>query len=88
MSVLIYAALEYIDFIDAKKKALQNEFYKSQAISMQERVTSLILAKQKSTVAMALSLANDDRLRKDMAKNEISSITFEHIRNIKIYGYM
>lgn len=79
MSVLIYAALEYIDFIDAKKKALQNEFYKSQAISMQERVTSLILAKQKSTVAMALSLANDDRLRKDMAKNEISSQYYKRL---------
>ena len=72
---------ERILIIDDEKNALQQEYYKSQAIDMQARVAEMILTKQKATVAMALSLANDENLLGDMLSNNISD---HYYKNLKI----
>jgi len=70
--IIIYSSLSYINLIENKKNALQKQDYKSQAIDMDSRVAEMILSKQKATIAMALSLANNDHLRKDILNNNIS----------------
>ncbi len=48
---------------------------------MKKRVENLILAKQKSTVAMALSLANDKKLSQNMLNNKIEKKYYEKLIN-------
>ncbi len=46
---------------------------------MQTRVAEMILTKQKSTVAMALSLANDENLRKNIINNNLSEKYYKNL---------
>lgn len=54
-----------------KRETLKKENYKAQAAGMQKRVATMILAKQKSTVAMALALTNDEDLLNHIYNNKI-----------------
>ncbi len=76
---LILAGWKYIDIIQNEKEELQRINYQRQALDMQKRVASLIVAKQKSTVAMALSLANNEALLSDVLNDEISSEYYQEL---------
>jgi len=62
---------KYVDFIKEEKTALQELSYSSQAEDMRKRVEGMILAKQKATVAMALSLVNDSDFTEKIYNNKI-----------------
>ena len=66
ISALIYSSWVYVDFIHAQRTVLEKLRYKSEALAMRERVAGMILTKQKATVAMALSLADDKNLKDDI----------------------
>ena len=68
---MVYSAWTYIDLVQAKKESLAKLNYEAQALGMQKRVSSLILAKQKATAAMALSLSNDQHLAQNILDNKI-----------------
>jgi len=76
---LLYSLLSYVDVVENKRNILEQENYKSQAISMQTRVAEMILTKQKSTIAMALSLANNDSLLKDILSADISTQYYKNL---------
>ena len=68
---LIFSVWSYVNFIKDERAAIEKLSYVSQAESMKKRVAGLILAKQKATVAMALSLANDKELSQNIFNNTI-----------------
>jgi len=68
---LLYSSWHYIDFVKSKRDSLAVLKHEAQAVAMQERVKSMILQKQKSTIAMALSLATDQHLAEDILNNKI-----------------
>ena len=72
---MIYAANQYLNFLNLEKAAIENANYTFQAKEMQRSVSEMIASKQKSTIAMALSLTNDDRLLDDI-KNKKISVTY------------
>lgn len=60
--LLLGISVRYVEFLKSSKDSLIASKNKLQAKSMQESVSSMILLKQKSTVAMALSIANNKEL--------------------------
>ncbi|WP_241761458.1 sensor domain-containing diguanylate cyclase [Sulfurimonas gotlandica] len=69
--LLLYTSWQYIDFLKSKRDALAASKHKIQALSMHEKVSSMILQKQKSTVAMALSIASDRYLAENIKNRHI-----------------
>ncbi|MEA2099343.1 MAG: diguanylate cyclase [Campylobacterota bacterium] len=82
--VLVLFSKIYIDFIYHKKNELQELSYKKQILDSKKRVADMIFAKQKATVAMALSLSNDKELLKNLENNNISKNYYTNlIENFK-----
>ena len=79
--VFSYALFKYLLYIEHEKEKLKNLNYQSQAVLMQKRVHEMIIAKQKSTVAIALSLANDIHLSKNIQKKQISKEYYAKLIN-------
>ena len=77
--IFIFIGWFYLEFIIKEKNKLRDENYKSEALLMQKKADSLILAKQKSTVAIALSIANDKNLSNDLLENNISQNSYEDL---------
>lgn len=69
--ILLYASWQYIDFLKSKRDVLAASKHKAQAVSMREKVAGMILQKQKATVAMALSLADDKHLALNIKNKNI-----------------
>ena len=77
MLILILVSWFYLDFFNSKKDSLTISKHKAEALNMREQVASLILLKQKATVAMALSLANDKSLALKVKNKEIEQDYYE-----------
>jgi len=71
--VVFYVIWSYIGFIQKEKETLQKQNYQAQCLDMKKRLEAMILAKQKSTVAMALILVNDKELVKNLSEKNIPS---------------
>ena len=69
----------YFDFLMKERDKLREENYRSEAFFMQKKADSLILAKQKSTVAIALGIANDKNLVNDILQKEIPKNYYEDL---------
>ncbi|QOY53508.1 diguanylate cyclase [Candidatus Sulfurimonas baltica] len=69
--LLILITFAYNASLEEKKSNLQNSKYKLLANEMQEEVAAMILSKQKATLAMAMSLANDEKLVQDIFNKNI-----------------
>ncbi|MDA3908760.1 MAG: diguanylate cyclase [Sulfurimonas sp.] len=69
--LLIYTSWQYIDFLKSKRDSLVVSKHTVQALSMHKQVSSMILQKQKATVAMALSIACDRYLVENIKNNHI-----------------
>ncbi|NOR56891.1 MAG: diguanylate cyclase [Sulfurimonas sp.] len=69
--LLLYTSWQYIDFLQSKRDALAASKHRVQALSMHEKVSSMILQKQKATVAMALSIASDRYLAENIKNKTI-----------------
>jgi len=68
-----------MDFLNSKKNSLAISKHKAEVLSMREQVSSLILLKQKATVAMALSLANDKNLALKVKNKEIEQDYYKQL---------
>jgi len=69
--VLVYVSFRYIDYIHKQRSEHQNSTYKREVEAMKKRVSSMILTKQKATISIGLSLANDKSLIKHVASGKI-----------------
>ena len=79
--VLIYGSWYYIDFLKSKRDALALSKHEIQALSMREKLSSMILQKQKSTVAMALSIARDEHLAQNILNKDIKEDYYKELIN-------
>jgi len=71
ISLVLFFSFLYFDFLKGQSDKLKNTNYQLQASLMQEEVSAMILQKQKSTVAIALSIANDEKLAFYLSKEKI-----------------
>ena len=69
---IITAIFIYAGYIRSNVTDMRNNTYKIEAESMQKKVSLMILQKQKSTMAIALSLANDKRLVSTLEHRDIA----------------
>lgn len=84
--LFVYLAWTYIGFIDDEKRLKETVVYKQEAALMQKNLSRLILSKQKSTMAMALTIVNDKELAKSILTNNIDQNYFKNlIENYKVY---
>ena len=79
--LVIYAIWGYIGFVQDKKEYLEKQNYTLQCTNMKKRLSAMILAKQKATVAMALILVNDKDLAKDILHKSIKKKYYAHLIN-------
>jgi diguanylate cyclase (GGDEF)-like protein len=77
--VLAYTSFLYIDFLKSKRDVLALSKHKTQALSMQRKASSMILLKQKSTVAMALSIASDRHLIEEIKNKNINEAHYKNL---------
>ena len=76
----------YISFIDNEKELKESEIYHQEVSLMQKNLSNLIVTKQKSTMAMALSIVNDKDLTKNVLESKIDEEYFQElIRKYKEY---
>jgi len=69
--LFLYASWQYIDFLKSKRDDLAASKHRAQASYMQEKVASMILQKQKATVAMLLSITSDKYLSQNVKNKTI-----------------
>ena len=69
--LLLYTSWQYIDFLKSKRDSLAASKHQMQALFMHKKVNSMILQKQKSTIAMALSIASDRHLAQNIKNKTI-----------------
>jgi len=82
--ILIYISWMYIDILKYNKDELENSIHMQTAKLMHQKVDSEILKKQKSTIAFAISIANDESLTKKSFSGDISETYYKKlIRNYK-----
>lgn len=67
----MYLIFGYIDFLQNKREDIANIGYKEKANSMDTQLASMLLQKQKSTVALAISLGFDERLVEEIVQQDI-----------------
>ncbi len=79
MLFVLYGAFLYVDFLKTQKDKITFSNYKNQAKNLQDRVSNMILSKQKSTVAMALSIADNKKLEEDIKNNAITKDYYTHL---------
>lgn len=77
--VVVLMVWKYVEYIQIEREQLQQINYQKQAIDMQRNVESLIELKQKSTVAMALSLTNDKELLMNVFNGGIPERYYENL---------
>ncbi|EQB39590.1 hypothetical protein M947_06245 [Sulfurimonas hongkongensis] len=68
-----------MDFLNFKKDSLTMSKHQAESSFMREQVGSLILLKQKATVAMALSLANDKNLALKVKNKKIEQDYYKQL---------
>ena len=78
VTLFLITVIWYIHFIENKRENLQNDKYKVIVKKMQEELAANILAKQKATLAMAISLADydlvEDLVNKRVDKDHYSDL--------------
>jgi len=73
-----------MDMLKSNKTALEQSIYKETAFSMHKRIQSMILDKQKSAVAIALSIANSGSLIQNIENRTILKENYDAlIKNFK-----
>jgi len=81
LGLLISFALYYVDHVNKKRQEYQTNIYKTEAEAMKKRVASIILSKQKATISIGLSLANDATLEKYILAGTIPDTYYENVIN-------
>jgi len=69
----------YIKLLQNQKSALENSNYKKESLLLQNRLSSMIVQKQKSTLAIALLIADNDRLVKSIINRRFSDIYYKNL---------
>ncbi len=69
--IIISSIFVYASYVKSATQSMRESIYKLQVESMQEDLNRMIVQKQKSTLAIALSLANDKSLIKTIEQNNI-----------------
>ena len=77
--VLIYAGFSYVEFLNSEKMSLQKKNYTLESDGMRKRVSAMIHSKQSATLAMALSLARDEKLIPNIQNNQISKNYYKNL---------
>ena len=78
-SLLSIISFEYIDFIKHKKDSFEKHVYDDNAEYMRNTLAQMIEVKQKSTAAIALSLANDKQFIQNVADKKIDTLEFQKL---------
>jgi len=78
---LVFIGWRYIEFIKDERETLEKKSYLSQDSNMKKRVSAMILAKQKATLGMALSLVNDKELIEHITHNKIPNKYYKNLVN-------
>ncbi|MCD6258104.1 MAG: diguanylate cyclase [Helicobacteraceae bacterium] len=78
-SILTFVSLQYIDFLKHKKDDFEKQAYTVNAEYMQKTLAQMIEVKQKSTAAIALSLANDKQFVKNVAEKKMCALEFQEL---------
>ena len=71
-SLLFFISWKYVDVLSFNRTSIERAIHEKAAKQMHSKVESMIVNKQKSTVAIALSIANDENLIENIQKNHIS----------------
>jgi len=79
ISLLLVFSFIYFDFLKIQSDKLKNGNYKLEASLMEAEVTAMILQKQKATVAIALSIANDKSLSKTLVNHKIPKNYYKNL---------
>lgn len=58
---------------------LQTQNYAQEALQMQKRLDALIVAKQKATLAIALSIANNSDIKEQIKQNKIPKLFYQNL---------
>ena len=76
---LVVGISVYAVFLQSIKGNLQQREQKAYALEIQKKVSELIFLKQKATVAIALSVANDNHLAQKVAENDITAGYYKNL---------
>ena len=77
--VLLLTTWFYVGFSINERKKLKNDGYRAEAVFMQKKADALIAAKQKSTLSVALSIANDKNLLDDILHKSIDKDYYQDL---------
>lgn len=77
--IFLYFALQYLDFLKLQRERLESEAYLKTSIDMKKNLEQMILVKQKSTTAIAFSIANDQEFIRNVAFRNENNFSFSQL---------
>ena len=79
IAILLYIPVVYFNYLQDKRASLEKVMYDKEAQTIKKSLELLILAKKKSTLAIAISLANDKTLIQEIKNRKINQKKYQHI---------
>lgn len=76
---MVYIPVQYFEYLQDKKASLQTSLYDKEVQTIKNSLDLLILAKKKSTLAIAISLANDKTLIEELKTKDIDGKKYHAI---------
>ena len=77
--VAFYAGLKYIDFLNFQSEKITNSNYKTRVLNLKNQLSEMILSKQKSTIAIAISLSTNKQLANEIKANNIKKYNYNNL---------
>ena len=77
--VLVKSVNFYIDFLQNKEHRLLDEIYKEKVYNIKQSVASMISQKQKSTLALAITISQNRHVLEDIISGKINSAYYEKL---------
>ncbi|MDY0116620.1 MAG: diguanylate cyclase [Sulfurimonadaceae bacterium] len=77
--IFLNLAFQYLDFLKLERERLESEAYQKTSVEMKQNLEQMILVKQKSTTAIALSIANDKEFIHNVALKNGDSFNYSKL---------
>jgi len=77
--IVFYAGFRYVEFLNLQRDKIANSNYEARVLSLKNQLTDMIISKQKSTIAIAISLSTNQQLANEIKTNNIKKHNYHNL---------
>ena len=77
--VVFYGGFKYVEFLNFQRDKIANSNYKARVLSLKNQLSDMIISKQKSTIAIAISLSTNQQLANEIKTSNIKKYNYHNL---------